>query len=120
LQNLGIAGKLEAVLNIFEQVYQLGKNVDALDQALLQSLFGTVQCTLMVGHNKYKDKKPVVEFLDMVGRVVLPGSSQQVDGDGMERVLASLVVICCEVVRWCNVFVAEGLIHECSRRLASD
>ena len=62
----------------------------------------------MVGHNKYRDMKPVVEFLDVVGRVILPGSSQQVDGDDIKQVWNTLVIICCEVVRWCNVFVTGG------------
>ena len=115
-----ITGKLDAISNIIEQLCKLSESVDVLDQELLQSLFGTVLCTLMVGHNRHKDMKSVVEFLNVVGGVVLPGSSKQVDGDDTEQIWITLTVICCELVRWCNVFVTEGLANVPSRKLATD
>jgi hypothetical protein len=120
LQPQGIAGRLEAISNVFERLCELSKDVDVLDQELLQSLFGTVQCTLMVGHNKHKDMKPVVEFLDTVGKVALPSCSRKADRDDLEGVWSALVAICYEVVKWCNIFVTEGLTYRCSRNLALD
>jgi len=90
------------------------------DQESLQSLLGTVQCPLMVGHNKHKDMKLVVEFLDTVGKIALPGCSRQADVNDIEQVWSALVAICYEFVGWCNVFVTEGLTYKYSRSLALD
>lgn len=104
--SLGLKAGLGNIVKLFEQVIRSYRNVSGEQSAgRLDSLFGIIQCTLMIGHNVYRDIKTIGRQLEVINSMCHPAESMNLDSTA-----SFFFRITSEIVEFCAVVVAEGMM----------
>lgn len=105
ISNLRLKTGLRTILQVFEHTIRICGNMRGNTPVKrLECLFGMIQCTLMIGHNVYRDLKAVGRQLEVIGSMC--HSAETADSTLIGNLLSHITS---EIVEFSVVIVSQGL-----------
>lgn len=113
--SLDITAKVSPIKTIFDLTYKARCNSNAAEETAFRQLYGCLQCTLLAGHNIYKDMPKLVALLEQTGWTIKLHVIGQIQEPVSEHWWECVCLISEEITRLCTSYMSQGN-HHCSLR----